>query len=345
MKYGLPLVAVIGLILVAWLGVMIPGMQYFFGVAVPYLAVLVFLGGFVYRVVQWGKSPVPFSIQTTCGQGKSLDFIKHNRLESPHTNTEVVARMALEVLTFRSLFRNTKSELHDGPKITYESSKWLWLFALLFHYSFLIIIIRHMRLFLNPVPEFIVWLDWADSMFEIGTPALYLTDAGLLIGLIYLFSRRFTNRQVRYISLSSDYFPLLLLIAIGATGVLMRMFLRGGIDIAAIKQLGVGLVTFSPVITTDIGAIFYIHLFLVCALLVYFPFSKLMHLGGVFLSPTRNMRNDSRQVRHVNPWNPDIKVHAYSAYEDEFREFMVEAGIPVEKELEPKEEEPVEAPA
>jgi nitrate reductase gamma subunit len=345
MKYGLPLVAVIGLILVAWLGSMIPGMQYFFGVAIPYLAVLVFLGGFVYRVVQWGKSPVPFSIQTTCGQGKSLDFVKHDRLESPHTTTEVVARMALEILTFRSLFRNTKSELYDGPKITYESSKWLWLFALIFHYSFLVIVIRHMRLFLNPVPEFIVWLDWADSMFEIGNPALYLTDAGLLIGLIYLFSRRFTNRQVRYISLSSDYFPLLLLIAIGVTGVLMRMFLREGIDIAAIKQLGVGLVTFSPVIATDIGAIFYIHLFLVCALLVYFPFSKLMHLGGVFLSPTRNMRNDSRQVRHVNPWNPAIKVHAYSAYEDEFREFMVEADIPVEKELEPKEEAPAEAPA
>lgn len=345
MKYAFSFLAVIGLILIAWLGSMIPGMQYFFGVAVPYLAVMVFLGGFVYRVVQWGKSPVPFSIQTTCGQAKSLDFVKHNRLESPHTTSEVVARMALEILTFRSLFRNTKSELHDGPRITYESSKWLWLFALIFHYSFLVIVIRHMRLFLNPVPEFIVWLDWADSMFEIGTPALYLTDAGLLIGLIYLFTRRFTNRQVRYISLSNDYFPLLLLIAIGVTGVLMRMFLRGGIDIAAIKQLGVGLVTFSPVITTDIGSIFYIHLFLVCALLVYFPFSKLMHLGGVFLSPTRNMKNDSRQVRHINPWNPDIKVHAYSAYEDEFREFMVEAEIPVEKEPEPKEEAPAEAPA
>lgn len=345
MKYAFPFLAVIGLILVAWLGVQIPGMQYFFGVAIPYLAVMVFLGGFVYRVVQWGKSPVPFSIQTTCGQGKSLDFVKHDRLESPHTTSEVVARMALEILTFRSLFRNTKSEIYAGPKITYESSKWLWLFALLFHYSFLVIVIRHMRLFLNPVPEFIVWLDWADSMFEIGTPAMYLTDAGLLIGLIYLFTRRFTNRQVRYISLSSDYFPLLLLIAIGVTGVLMRMFLRGGIDISAIKQLGVGLVTFSPVITTDIGSIFYIHLFLVCVLLVYFPFSKLMHLGGVFLSPTRNMKNDSRQVRHINPWNPEIKVHAYSAYEDEFREFMVEADIPVEKELEPKEEAPAEEPA
>lgn len=339
MKYAYSLAAVIALIVIAWVGSMVPGMQYFFGVAIPYLAVMVFIGGFVYKVVQWGKSPVPFPIQTTCGQAKSLDFVKHNRLEAPETTSEVVARMALEILTFRSLFRNTKSEIHDGPKVTYESSKWLWLFALIFHYSFLIIIIRHMRLFLNPVPEFIAFIDWADSMFEIGAPALYLTDAGLLIGLFFLFARRLSNRQVRFISLASDYFPLFLIFAIGVTGVLMRMFLREGIDIVAIKQLAVGLVTLQPVINGDIGSIFYIHLFLVCVLLVYFPFSKLMHLGGVFLSPTRNMKNNSRAVRHINPWNPDIKVHAYSAYEDEFREFMVPAGIPVEVELPPEPEE------
>jgi len=339
MKYAFSFLAVIALILIAWLGSQIPGMQYFFGVAVPYLAIMVFLGGFVYRVLQWAKVPVPFAIQTTCGQGKSLDFIKHNRLESPHTNSEVVARMALEILTFRSLFRNTKSEVHDGPKLTYESSKWLWLFALIFHYSFLIIIIRHMRLFLNPVPECLVFLDWADSMFEIGTPSMYMTTAGLILGCVLLFGRRLSNRQVRYISLANDYFPLVLIFAIAVTGGLMRHFLRGGIDIVAIKELAVGLATFHPVINTEIGSIFYIHLFLVSSLLVYFPFSKLMHLGGVFLSPTRNMKNNSREVRHINPWNPDIKVHAYASYEDDFREFMVEAGIPVEKELPPKKDE------
>jgi nitrate reductase gamma subunit len=339
MKYAFSFLAVIALILIAWLGSQIPGMQYFFGVAVPYLAVMVFLGGFVYRVMQWAKSPVPFSIQTSCGQAKSLDFIKHDRLESPHTTSEVVARMALEVLTFRSLFRNTKSEIHDGPKLTYESSKWLWLFALIFHYSFLIIVIRHMRLFLNPVPELLGLLDWADSMFEIGTPSMYMTTAGLILGCVLLFSRRLYNSQVRYISLMNDYFPLVLIFAIAVTGGLMRHFLRGGIDIVAIKELAVGLVTFHPVINTDIGAIFYIHLFLVSTLLVYFPFSKLMHLGGVFLSPTRNMKNNTREVRHINPWNPDIKVHAYASYEDDFREFMVEANIPVEKELPPKKDE------
>ncbi len=339
MKYALSFLAVIALIVIAGLGSQIPGMEYLFGVALPYLALLIFLGGFIYKVIDWAKSPVPFSIQTTCGQGKSLDFIKHNRLEAPQTNSEVVARMALEILTFRSLFRNTKSEIHNGPHLTYESSKWLWLFALIFHYSFLVIIVRHLRMFLNPVPNFVSWLEWGDGIFQVGAPTWYMTDILILLGVGYLFGRRIWNTNVRYISLANDFFPLLLIFAIAVTGILMRYFLRTDIDIVNIKALAVGLMTFQPTISAEIGAIFYIHLFLVCVLMMYFPFSKLMHLGGVFLSPTRNMKNNSRAVRHVNPWNPDIKPHSYEAYEDEFREFMVDADIPVDKELPPKKDE------
>lgn len=339
MKYAFSFLAVIALVLIAGLGSQIPGMPYLFGVALPYLALMIFLGGCVYRVVQWAKSPVPFSIQTTCGQGKSLDFIKHDRLEAPNTTAEVVARMFLEIVTFRSLFRNTKSEIYDGPQVTYESSKWLWMFALIFHYSFLVIVIRHMRLFLDPVPVWISWLEMGDGLFQVGAPTWYITDIGLLAGVVLLFSRRLLTRHVRFMSLMNDYFPLVLIFGIALSGILMRYFLRTDIDIVNIKQLAVGLVTFSPTIGAEIGAIFYIHLFLVCALLAYFPFSKLMHFAGVFMSPTRNMKNDSRAKRHVNPWNPRILPHSYAGYEDEFREFMVDAGIPVEKELAPKKDE------
>ncbi|GAB6190978.1 sulfate reduction electron transfer complex DsrMKJOP subunit DsrM [Desulfocastanea catecholica] len=339
MKYAFSFLAVIALVLIAGLGSQIPGMPYLFGVALPYLALMIFLGGCVYRVVQWARSPVPFSIQTTCGQGKSLDFIKHDRLEAPNTTAEVVARMFLEIVTFRSLFRNTKSEIYDGPQITYESSKWLWIFALIFHYSFLVIVVRHMRLFLDPVPAWISWLEIGDGLFQVGAPTWYITDIGLLAGVVLLFSRRLITRHVRFISLMNDYFPLVLIFGIALSGILMRYVLRTDIDIVNIKQLAVGLVTFSPTIGAEIGAIFYIHLFLVCALLAYFPFSKLMHFAGVFMSPTRNMKNDSRAKRHVNPWNPHILPHSYAGYEDEFREFMVDAGIPVEKELAPKKDE------
>ncbi len=336
MKYAFPLAAVIALVLIALIGVQIPGMQYFFGIVIPYLAMALFLGGFCYRVIHWAKSPVPFKIPTTCGQGFSLPWIKQDKLEAPVNTSQVVARMFLEIFLFRSLWRNTKATVCDGPKLTYESSRWLWLFGILFHYSFLVVVIRHMRLFLEPVPFVVAWMEFGDSLLQIGAPTMYMTDVTLVLGLLFLFGRRLVNPQVRYISLSNDYFPLFLILGIAVTGILMRFFLRTDVDINTIKQLAVGLVTLKPTISGDIAAIFYAHLFLVCSLLAYFPFSKLMHMGGVFLSPTRNMANDTRIKRHINPWNPSIKPHSYAGYEDEFREAMIEQGIPVEKELPPK---------
>ena len=83
MKYAFSFLAVIALILIAGLGSQIPGMPYLFGVAIPYLAILLFVGGFVYLIIQWSKSPVPFSFPTTCGQGASLDFINQDKLDCP----------------------------------------------------------------------------------------------------------------------------------------------------------------------------------------------------------------------------------------------------------------------
>lgn len=78
-------------------------------------------------------------------------------------------------------------------------------------------------------------------------------------------------------------------------------------------------------------------------LLIYFPFSKLMHMGGIFMSPTRNMRCNTREVRHVNPWNnPERPYRTYAEYEDDFRDLMAEAGLPLEKQ--PEDVEPA-APA
>jgi len=88
-----------------------------------------------------------------------------------------------------------------------------------------------------------------------------------------------------------------------------------------------------------IGVIFYIHLFTLCVLISYFPFSKLTHMAGIFLSPTRNLANNSRFIRHVNPWNYTVKFHTYAAYEDDFREKMIEAGLPVDKQPEPESAE------
>jgi nitrate reductase gamma subunit len=330
MRALIPFFTVIVLVLLAFAGVKMANLHYLFGVLIPYAALAIFITGFIYRVWQWGRSPVPFRIPTTCGQMESLPWIKQNKLENPSTTTGVIGRMLLEVLFFRSLFRNIKTEFREGPKLSYGSDKWLWLAGLAFHWSFLIILVRHLRFFSLEVPFAIQVMEGLDSFLQIGVPLLYITNVVILAAVTFLVIRRFWIPQVRYISLPADYFPLFLILGIAISGIFMRYFQK--VHIVGVKEMAMGLVSFSPVIPEGIGAVFFIHLFLVSILFAYFPFSKLMHMGGVFLSPTRNMANNSRAERHVNPWNYPVHVHTYEQYEDDFREKMKKAGIPVEKE-------------
>jgi nitrate reductase gamma subunit len=330
MKILFPFFAVIVLMVVAYVGVKVANLQVLFGVVIPYVAIATFILGFIYRVLLWGRSAVPFSIPTTAGQQKSLPWIKQNKLDNPSSTMGVIGRMAFEVFLFRSLFRNTKVDYREGPKIAYGSEKFLWLAGLAFHWSFLIIFVRHFRFFIQDVPGPVRLIEAVDSFFQIGVPLLYMTDVVILAAVTFLVFRRISMPLIKYISLPSDYFALFLIFGLAASGVLMRYFYK--VYIVGVKQLAMGLISFHPVIPEGIGAIFYVHLFLLSVLLIYFPMSKLMHMGGVFLSPTRNMPNDSRMKRHINPWNYPVKLHTYDEYEDDFREKMKKAGLPVEKE-------------
>jgi len=320
------------LLLIPWIGVGVLHLESLFAIVIPYCAFFIFLFGMIWRMVNWARSPQPYKIPTTCGQQKSLPWIKYSRLESPFTTFDVILRMFFEVFLFRSLFRNLKAELQDR-KLIYGSAKWLWLGALLFHWCFFIILIRHLRFFTNPVPSIVSGLDFIDSfVHSFGVPPVFITDILILVGLTFLLLRRLVDPKVSYISHGSDYFPLFLLIGIVSTGVLMRYALK--VDIFGIKELTLGLVHFHPAIPKDahIGTIFFIHLFLVCTLAVYFPFSKLVHMIGVFFSPTRNMANNNRAVRHVNPWEYPVKYTTYCEWQERFRELLEQAGLPIDDE-------------
>jgi nitrate reductase gamma subunit len=330
MKAIVSLVAVLLLAAIAYAGVAAANLRPLFGVVIPYVAFTIFVVGMVVRILKWASSPVPFRIPTTTGQQKSLPWIKDSKVESPSTGLGVIGRMALEVLFFRSLFRNIKTQLYEEGRVAYGEAKWLWLAGLAFHYSFAIVLFRHLRFFIEKVPAPIQMAEGLDSFLQIGAPLLYLTDVVLIGAVTYLFIRRVGIPQVRYISLMADYFPLFLIFGIAVTGVLLRYFTKT--DIVGVKMLAIGLISFKPTVPDTIGAMFFVHLFLLSVLFAYFPLSKLVHMGGVFLSPTRNLANNSRMKRHVNPWNYPVHVHTYEEYENDFRAKMKEAGIPVEKE-------------
>jgi len=325
------LVAVAVLALIAYLAVGVGDLRFLFGVVIPGVAFAVFLVGIVYRLVKWGRAPVPFRIPTTTGQQRSLAWIRNQPVENPSGGLGAVVRTASEILFFRSLFRNTRAELNpEREKVSYVNTKYLWVAAMALHWAMLVVLLRHFRFFVEPVPRWFEAVQLADGFFQVGVPVVYATTVAFLAALLYLLARRLLDAKVRYISLPADYFPLFLLLGVGLSGVAMRHLEK--VDIVQVKAAIAGWCSFEPVVPTGVGSMYFVHVFLVSVLLVYFPFSKLLHMPGVFLSPTRNLANSNRRVRHVNPWNPPIVGHTYAEWEDEFRDKLMAAGYPLDKE-------------
>jgi nitrate reductase gamma subunit len=329
MRASVPLCAVAALMVTSAIGAQYGGLRFVLAVVVPLSALCLWVAGLVWRVVWWAKSPVPFRIPTTCGQQKSCSFVRTNPVDNPQGLPGVVARMALEVLLFRSLLRNDRAELHSGPRLVLGANRWLWLVSLLFHYSMLMVLIRHLRLFMEPVPGAIAKLVRLDGVLEVGLPPVTLTSVILMGALVFLLLRRLVSARLRYVSLAGDYWALLLLLGIAGSGVVLRHWART--DVPAIKDFCLSLAQLRPMPPDGVHWLFFTHLVLVSVLFAYFPFSKLVHMGGVLFSPTRNLANNSRRTRHVNPWAQPARLHPYAAYEDMFRDKMIRAGIPVDK--------------
>jgi nitrate reductase gamma subunit len=193
---------------------------------------------------------------------------------APITRSGVALRMAREVIFFESLFKG---------------SLWTWLFGWLFHASFALVLARHLRYFTEPV-----W-GWVVLVQPLGILAAF----GMLAGLAGLLARRVLVDRIRYISTPSDYLMLVLLGLIAASGLLMKYVVRT--DVVAVKAYFLGLMRldWQPL---PADPILYVHLGLVVALMIVFPYSKLLHAPGVFFSPSRNQTDDPREARHLAPW-------------------------------------------
>ena len=171
----------------------------------------------------------------------------------------------------------------------FKANKWTWLFGWVFHAALLLVVLRHLRYFTEPVWS---WVKWVQPF------GLYASFA-MLAGLVALWLRRIAVERMRYISGPSDHLMLLLLIGIVATGLVMKYVVHT--DIVALKAFVLGLIYFDwQPIPAD--AVLLIHLGLVMVLMIVFPFSKLLHAPGVFFSPGRNQVDNPREKRHVAPW-------------------------------------------
>ena len=104
----------------------------------------------------------------------------------------------------------------------------------------------------------------------------------LMLTAILLLVRRFTIPRVREITLAPDVVALLLLLAIILSGNAMRF--GAHFDLAETRVWAWSLLTFSPTVPASGG--FLLHAFFGFLLLMYIPFSKVMHFGGIFFTQT-----------------------------------------------------------
>jgi nitrate reductase gamma subunit len=153
-----------------------------------------------------------------------------------------------------------------------KSDKLLWGPGLLFHLALWLVLLRHLRYFLYPLPA------WVEGIQTLGLYAGYVIP----FPLAFLLARRLLNNRVLYISILGDYFALFLLLTTTVSGILQQLFF--GTYVIDVKDMVLGLIHFQPRIPT-VHWLFTLHLVSVLVLMAYFPFSKLLHAGGFLLSP------------------------------------------------------------
>jgi nitrate reductase gamma subunit len=224
--------------------------------AIFYAATLVLIAGLGHRLWLYASTPVPLKVPTT---------------PAPLTRAGAALRVAREVALFESLFR---------------ANKWLWLFGWVFHVALLVVLLRHLRYFIEPVPAPLAWIQ----------PLGPLAGMAMVGGLLVLWGRRFSVRRVRYITGPSDHLMLALLIAIGLTGLAMKYLVRT--DIVAVKAFFLGLMRLE-LHPLPADPVLLLHLGLVATLMLVFPFSKLLHGAALLFSPSRNQADDARERRYA----------------------------------------------
>jgi nitrate reductase gamma subunit len=226
-------------------------MFFFIGEVLPYMASAVFVFAMLWRLAGWWRVPVPFPL-TLGPSGRRRGLAR-------------AVALGREALSFDSLRRG-------------DTMLWLW--AWLLHVSLVLIIVGHIAGIYYLTHQFTRVGLSAEASSKLSALSGTICGTVFLLALVVLFWRRMVTAEVRRLSCVADYFILVLLLAIAVTGMYMRL---GGdaVELAAVRAYVAGLLTLHPVPLPRHWA-FVSHFTLINILLLDLPFSKLIHMVGIF---------------------------------------------------------------
>jgi len=212
--------------------------------AMFYVAAVIFLGGLGWRLFKVFSQP---------------PHLRKPQTERPSPRVAATVRAATDVLFFRSTFFNDRI---------------MWLCSACLHFGLLLVILRHLRYALDP--NWVGPYVWKVVVLA-QMPGLY-GGAVFYVGVVGFWLRRIVIAEERAKTSLTDHLLFALMAAIPVVGYL-NLWVHT--DVVAVKEFFVGMVTFDlKPLPTD--ALLLTHLWLVALLLVTLPFTKFMHMAGVF---------------------------------------------------------------
>jgi nitrate reductase gamma subunit len=225
------------------------------GGILPYLALAVFMVAMAYRIRTWLKLPSPpmtlFPAPNPEGKANTLNTLK-------------------EAVLFPSLFRGDRT---------------LWVFSWGFHVILALIFVGHMRVVSN-VDSLMMSL----GMTEAGIQAMSGGAGGaagiiILVAAVVLLVRRLVIPRVKEVTGFADILALVLIGAILITGNMMR-FGAEHFDLVLTREYFADLIAFRGIGEAQLlsNNVFLVHMGLAYLLLMYIPFSKILHSGGIFFT-------------------------------------------------------------
>ena len=227
------------------------------GVVLPFVALVVFVGGMIYRLSTWRKLASPAM----------------TLFPAPAPGGATTMNTLKEALLFKSLF---------------HGDRMLWAFAWVFHAVLLLVFLGHFRVFTPLIDNALIPIIGVDGVHAMSAGAGGAAGVVILGAVALLFIRRMSVQRAREVTGVTDYLALLLIAAVIMTGNKMRFGgdqYHGFLD--QTRDFFWALMTFSSGVTTHdalMDNLFLVHMTLALLLIMAIPFSKILHLGGIFFT-------------------------------------------------------------
>jgi nitrate reductase gamma subunit len=225
-------------------------LSFFVGNVMPFITVAVFLGGIAWRIRRWVKGARP----------------KLTLFPAADSKRKVWEDVFKEVLAFKSLFTANRS---------------LWAGTWVFHAGLALILVGHARV----VTDFpVLWAALGMETAQADLMGFVLGGGAGVIVLamgLYLLARRLLVRSVSEISSTEDFLILGLMLAVVLSGDALRFLTH--FDLNQSREFFRGLVTLKAAPAPS-HPLFLLHFFLGQTLLLIVPFSKFLHIPGIFFS-------------------------------------------------------------